>query len=160
MFRDLPGDWLPGRYRAAIKDGEIPLTDSHLDSVKPGGERSFGVLFAAVFAVFGLWPLTTGGNLRWWALAVSAVFLVLALVWPASLRRANILWLRFGAILGNIVAPVVMALVFFLVVTPLAVVARLLGKDFLLLQRDPDAGSYWISRGGEDAQTGSMKDQF
>lgn len=117
---------------------------SQRHEVKSSSERAFGVVFAAVFAIVGLWPLVHGDALRLWALAISAVFLVLALVWTAPLRPLNWLWTRFGLLLHAIVNPVVMGLLFFGTVLPIGLILRLSGKDLLNLRRNPAARSYWI----------------
>ena len=127
--------------------------------VRIGSDRGFGLVFAVIFAIVALWPLFGDGGLRIWALAFAIVFLLVALIRPASLRPLNLLWFRFGLLLGRVVAPVVMAVLFLVAVIPTALVMRVLGKDPLRLHFDPDAESYWIPRG--DAQpVGSMKNQF
>jgi predicted membrane metal-binding protein len=128
-------------------------------AVKIGSERSFGLVFAAVFAIVGLWPLFTGGGLRIWSLAVGAAFVAAAFAFPRVLRPLNRLWFKFGLLLGAIIAPIVMALMFFLVFTPIGLVMRLLGKDLLRQRMDGDEQSYWIPR-EDSAATGSMRDQF
>ncbi len=128
------------------------------DEVAAGSERGFGLVFGAVFALAGLWPLLRGQDPRWWLLAASVVALFLAWLAPQSLRVFNQLWFRFGMLLGNIVAPVVMGLIFFLAVTPTALIMRLRGKDLLDLRFDERAGTYWKERA--QGQTASMRDQF
>ncbi|MEO9827677.1 MAG: SxtJ family membrane protein [Paracoccaceae bacterium] len=131
--------------------------DEH-DAVSAGSERSFGLVFSAVFAIVALWPLIDGSGLRWWALAVALGFAVAGFLAPAVLRPLNMLWFRFGLLLGRILGPVVMGLIFFVAVTPTALIFRLLGKDPLRLQADENAKSYWIER--DDKLHGSMRDQF
>lgn len=125
---------------------------------KVGSERSFGLVFAVVFGVIGLWPLIGGHPVRIWSLAIAAVFLVLAFARPAVLRPLNLLWFRFGLLLGRIVSPIVMALIFYVAVVPTGLIMKLLGKDILRLRFDPDAGTYWIAR--ENGPETSMKNQF
>ncbi len=131
-------------------------THSGIDA---GSERGFGFVFAAVFAVISLWPLIGGGGVRLWALAIAALFLAAALVRPNILRPLNRLWFRFGLLLGRIISPIVMAVVFCVAITPTALIVRAFGKDLLRLKFDPDAESYWIRRADDDPM-GSMKDQF
>ena len=133
-------------------------TQTH-SSIDVGSERGFGFVFAFVFALISLWPLTDGGTLRIWALAVAALFLVAALARPNILRPLNRLWFRFGLLLGRIVSPIVMAVVFLVAITPTALIMRAFGKDLLRLKFDKDAESYWIRR-ADDGPMGSMKDQF
>ena len=128
-------------------------------SIDVGSERGFGFVFAAVFAVISLWPLTGGGAVRLWALAIAALFLAAALARPTILRPLNRVWFRFGLLLGRIVSPIVMAVVFCVAITPTALIVRAFGKDLLRLKFDPDAESYWIRRADDDPM-GSMKDQF
>ncbi len=133
-------------------------SQSH-SKIDVGSERGFGFVFAAVFAVISLWPLPGGGGIRIWAAAAAALLLAAALIRPALLHPLNRLWFRFGLLLGHIVSPIVMAMVYFVAVTPTAVIMRALGKDILRLKFDSDAESYWIRRAG-DRSAGSMKDQF
>jgi len=129
-------------------------------TIKVGSERGFGIVFAVVFAVVGLWPLLGGSVPRLWALAVAAGFLATALIRPSLLAPANRAWFRFGMLLGAIVTPVVMALVFYLTVTPTALLLRLFGKDPLRRRFDPSATSYWIRRDAEADRQSSMTNQF
>lgn len=127
---------------------------------KMGSERSFGVVFSIVFTIIGALPLLKGGELRLWSLLVAAVFLGLGLIAPGILRPLNILWFRFGLLLGRIIAPIVISLLFFIAVTPTALIMRLLRKDVLSLRFDRTAKSYWIGRSKTDNPMGSMKNQF
>ncbi len=128
-------------------------------SIDAGSDRGFGFVFAAVFAVISLWPLTGGGGVRIWAIAIAALFLAAALVRPHILRPLNRLWFWFGLLLGRIVSPIVMAVVFSVAITPTALIMRAFGQDLLRLKFDPAAKSYWIRRADDDPM-GSMKDQF
>ncbi len=130
------------------------------EEVKAGSERAFGLVFAAVFAIVGLWPLIGGAAPRWWALAVVLVFVAAALAAPAVLRPLNRVWHAFGLVLHRIVSPLVMGLLFFLTVTPTALVMRLLGKDSLGFEFDAGADSYWIERHPPGPAPDTMKNQF
>jgi hypothetical protein len=125
---------------------------------KVGLERNFGLVFAAVFGVIGFWPLIGGNPVRIWSLAIAAVFLMLAFARPVVLRPLNLLWFRFGLLLGRIVSPIVMALIFYVAVTPTGLIMKLFGKDILCLRFDQNAGTYWIAR--ENEPETSMKNQF
>jgi len=130
------------------------------DDVKVGSERSFGIVFAVVFAIIGLLPLWGCGAARVWALGVGAVFLVAAFAFPAALRPLNLIWFRFGLVLHKIVNPLIMGMVFFLTVTPIALIMRIMGKDPLRRRFDPEAPSYWIVREEGDLPPDSMRRQF
>jgi len=119
--------------------------------------RSFGIVFSIVFLIVSLYPLMDSKGLYLWALIVSAIFILLAFVAPQTLAIPNKLWLRFGVLLGSIIAPIVMALVYFVTVLPTGIVMRLLGKDLLKQKLDKSAKSYWIER---KESIGSMKNQF
>ena len=107
--------------------------------VKSGSDRSFGLLFAAIFLAISLWPLLDAASPRWWALAVAALFLCLAVVRPASLAPLNRLWFRLGLLLHRIANPVVMGVLLYLVFTPVGLVCRARGMDLLNRKLDPGA---------------------
>ncbi len=130
------------------------------DEIKSGSNRAFGVVFAVVFAIIGLFPLLGDGAVRVWAVAISLVFLALALAAPRLLKPLNRLWFRFGMLLNMIVTPLVMALLFFVTVTPIALAMRLVGKDPLRLRFDPAAESYWIRRQPPGPDPETMRHQF
>lgn len=133
--------------------------DRHQD-VPGSTDRSFGLVFAAVFAAIGLLPLVHGGAVRLWALVVSAAFLGVALVVPSVLRPLNRLWLKFGLLLHKIVSPVVLGIMFFLVITPIGMFLRARGKDPLRLKPNKQSKTYWIERVPPGPTPESIKDQF
>src|SRR5262245_24332122 len=122
-------------------------------------DRSFGLVFAAVFAIIACWPLLHWESPRWWALAFAAAFAVVALVRAQLLRPLNRMWLALGRLLHKIVSPLVMGVIFFATVTPTGWIMRLRGKDLLSLKRRPDQKSYWIRRKPAQPET-EMKNQF
>ena len=126
-------------------------------SIEQSSPKSFGILFSIVFLIIALYPLTNSEDIHLWAMIISAIFLLLAFVAPQLLALPNKLWFKFGILLGSIIAPVVMALVYFIVVLPTGLIMRLLGKDILKQRLDKDAKSYWINR---SEPVGSMKNQF
>lgn len=128
--------------------------------IRMGSDRSFGIVFAVVFAIVALLPLWGGGPVRWWAAAVSAAILAVAFLAPAWLHPFNRLWFRFGMLLSRIVSPVVMAILFFSTVVPIGLIMRLLGKDPLKKTFDPTARTYWIPVDPERRAASSMRDQF
>jgi predicted membrane metal-binding protein len=130
-------------------------------SVEPrASERSFGLVFAAVFALLALWPLVNGRGARWWAFGVAGLFLALAFVAPVLLRPLNRLWMALGRLLNRIVSPVVMAFLYIVAVVPTGLALRLSGKDPLRLRRDPGAASYWLPRQPPGPPPDSFKNQF
>ena len=120
-------------------------------------EKSFGVVFSIVFLIVALYPLINFESLRIWALVVSIIFFLLAFLAPKILVLPNKLWFKFGLLIGSIVAPIVMAFVYFVTVLPTGLIMRLLGKDLLKQKLDKNAKSYWIER---KQPMGSMKNQF
>lgn len=128
------------------------------ETVKTSSDRSFGLVFCAVFALIGLFPLLRGAAPHVWVLAVSAAFALAAVLRPSLLAPLNRAWTRLGLILHRIVNPLVMGLMFFLVVLPTGLVMRLLGRDLLRLRIDRSATSYWIER--DRADPDHFKNQF
>ena len=129
---------------------------SHV-STEQSSEKSFGVVFSIVFLIVALYPLINSAGLRIWALVVSIIFFLLAFLAPKILVLPNKLWFKFGLLIGSIVAPIVMAFVYFVTVLPTGLIMRLLGKDLLKQKLDQNAKSYWIKR---SEPMGSMKNQF
>jgi hypothetical protein len=111
-------------------------------------ERSFGILFTVVFALLAGWIYWKAGPAsKWWIPAsLSGLFLVLSFVAPIVLRPLNIVWMKFGLLLGMIVSPIALGVIFFLAVTPFALVMKLAKRDALLLKLNKDARSYWVPR--------------
>ena len=123
---------------------------------KKNSTKSFGILFFIVFFVIGVWPVFNSENLRLWSIILSFLFLISGLVNANFLNPLNRAWIKFGEILGKIIAPVVMFLIFFVLITPLSFVIRIFGKD-LLKTRLSNKTSYWIKR---EKDAGTMKRQF
>ena len=128
--------------------------------VKQSSDRAFGLVFTGVFLLVGLWPLWGGAGPRWWALGLAGLFLVAGLAVPRLLRPLNRAWTRFGQLLHRVVNPVVMALLFFGVITPIGLLRRAVVRDPLHLAWDPEAESYWIERDPPGPAPESMKQQF
>ena len=123
---------------------------------KKSSNRSFGLLFFVVFFLIGIWPLFKENDYRLWSLIISIIFLILGLLNSKLLKPLNNLWIKFGEILGKIIAPIVMMIVFFIVLTPLSFIVKLFIKDLLNLKYVKN-NSYWIIR---KKDIGSMKKQF
>jgi hypothetical protein len=123
-------------------------------------DRSFGLVFAAVFSIIACWPLLHWQSPRWWALPVAVAFAAVALGRPQLLHPLNRVWQALGRLLHKIVSPLVMGAVFFAAVTPTGWIMRLRGKDPLSLKRRPDLRSYWVRRQPTRPEAETMKNQF
>ena len=127
-----------------------------MDDIKISSNRSFGIVFFVVFLLIALYPLTYGGEIRIWSLIISIIFLILGLLNSKILAPLNKIWFKFGILLGRIVSPLIMGIIFFLVVTPIGFIMRLLRKDVLNLKYNKNK-SYWIEKNGPKSK---MKNQF
>ncbi|HEY9081051.1 SxtJ family membrane protein [Magnetovibrio sp.] len=130
------------------------------DDVKVGSERSFGFVFTVLFLIIGLWPLFHDGVIRFWAIGIAGGFALVSLATPALLKPLNVIWFKFGLLLHKIVNPIVMGLMFFLVMTPIALLMKILGKVTFYRHFDADAQTYWIERAPPGPEPQSMKNQF
>ena len=119
--------------------------------------KSFGLLFFIVFLIIGLWPLKNGDSLNIYFIAISITFLILGLINSKLLSPLNKIWIKLGEVLGIIISPIVMFLVYFIVLTPISLIVRLFGKDLLGLKFFKKNDSYWIIR---KSNLGSMNNQF
>ena len=126
------------------------------NDVKIGSNKSFGIVFFIVFLLISLYPLTNHENIRIWSLIISLIFLILGLLNSKILNPFNKLWFKFGMILGRIISPIIMSIIFFLVVTPIALIMKLLKKDLLNLKFNK-TNTYWIEKSGPKSK---MKNQF
>lgn len=133
---------------------------SHDEAEEIGSDRSFGIVFTVFFAVVGCLPLLSGGQPHIWALGVSGAFLLVALAVPKILHPLNVVWMKFAALLNSIVSPIVLGLLFFVTITPIGILMKLLGKDLLRLKFDKGAKSYWIERDPPGPPPESMSNQF
>ena len=124
--------------------------------VKLPTNKNFGIVFSIFFLIISLWPLLTSNEIRIWAFLISFIFLILGLNNSKLLTPLNKLWFKFGIFLGNIVSPLVMGFVFFIVVTPTGFIMKLRGKDLLNLKKE-NKKSYWINK---EKYKSSMKNQF
>ena len=119
--------------------------------------KSFGLLFFVIFLIIGLWPLKNGESLNIYFIIASVVFLILGLLNSKLLSPLNKSWIKLGEILGIIIAPIVMALVYFVILTPISIIVRVFGKDLLGLKFLKEKETYWIKR---KKSLGPMKKQF
>ena len=124
--------------------------------MKLPSNRSFGILFFVVFFVIGIWPILNDGEYRIWSILISSVFLFLGIINSNFLTPLNKFWMKFGLLLGMIVTPIVMGIIFFLVVTPTGILLRLFRKDILKLKKNK-SNTYWTLK---DNDNNDMRNQF
>ena len=127
-----------------------------MDDIKISSNRSFGIVFFIIFLLIAIYPLTYSQDIRIWSVIISIIFLVLGLFNSKILTPLNKLWFKFGIFLGKIISPIIMGIIFFLVVTPIGLLMRLLGKDLINLKYNNNK-SYWIEKKGPKSK---MKNQF
>jgi hypothetical protein len=123
---------------------------------KKNSNISFGILFFVIFLIISLWPLFKENDLRIWSFIISILFLILGILNSKILNPIKRVWIRFGELLGKIISPIVLAVVFFIVITPIGLFMKILRKDLLNIKFTKDK-SYWIKR---DKDLGPMKNQF
>ena len=126
-------------------------------NIKISSNRSFGIVFFAVFLFIALYPITYSEDIRIWSLIISFIFIILGLLNSKILTPLNKLWFKFGVILGKIISPIIMGIIFFLVVTPIGLIMKVLGKDLLRLKYNKKDNTYWIEKNGPKSK---MKNQF
>jgi len=126
------------------------------NNIKISSNKSFGIVFFIVFLIISIYPLIDGGTLRVWSLIISIIFLILGILNSKILTPLNKLWFKFGILLGIIVSPIVMGIVFFIVVTPTSLIMKILRKDILNLKKNKNQ-SYWVAK--TEPKT-TMKNQF
>ncbi|MDC0975055.1 SxtJ family membrane protein [Candidatus Pelagibacter sp.] len=127
-----------------------------MDDIKISSNRSFGIVFFIVFILIAFYPLINQGEIRIWSVLISLLFLILGIINSKILTPLNKVWFKFGIFLGKIISPIVMGLIFFLVVTPIAFLMRMLKKDLLNLKFSKN-NSYWVEK--TDPKS-TMKNQF
>ena len=125
-------------------------------SIKISSNKSFGIVFFVVFLLIGIYPILNDNNPRLWSLILSIIFLILGIMNSKILTPLNLIWFKFGILLGNIVSPLIMSIIFFFVVTPIGFLMRVLKKDLLNLKFNKDK-TYWIEKNGPKSK---MKNQF
>jgi len=127
------------------------------NNTKISSNRSFGIVFFVVFLFIALYPITYSEDIRIWSLIISFIFIILALLNSKILTPLNKSWFKFGVILGKIISPIIMGIIFFLVVTPIGLIMKVLGKDLLRLKYNKKDNTYWIEKNGPKSK---MKNQF
>ena len=127
------------------------------DKLQMSSNKSFGLVFFVFFLIILLFSLLKDGNIRIWAMVLAIIFLILGLLNSTILNPLNKIWIKFGILLGTIISPIVMGIVFFVVVTPTSLIMRILGKNLLGLKKDNTKRSYWLERSSIKSK---MKNQF
>jgi len=130
------------------------------EHVEGSSDRSFGFVFAGVFFLISAWPLLHGQGLRWWAFGAAVAFALIAVIRPKLLAGPNRLWAKLGVLLGKLVSPIALGILFYGAVLPVGVAMRLTGKDPMRRKRDANAPSYWIPRDPPGPPPDSMRNLF
>ena len=128
-----------------------------MTKINISSNRNFGLVFFIVFLIISFWPLTNTESIRVWSIIISLIFLILGLLNSKLLTPLNKIWFKFGMILGGVVAPIVMGIIFFSVVTPIGIIMKITGKDLLNKKYNKEKKTYWIKR---NQSMGTMKRQF
>ena len=126
------------------------------DKIKISSNKSFGIVFFIVFLIFSIYPIINDNEIRVWSIVVSIIFLIMGLRNSRYLTPLNIMWCKFGILLGNLISPIVMGLIFFTIVTPIGLLMRTFSKNFLNLKKNND-NSYWVKTSNQKSK---MKNQF
>jgi hypothetical protein len=152
--------WVQRRVRGLARIMNTHEDLSRRDEVIGPSDRSFGLVFTAIFGILGLLPLWHGRTPRVWALILAGILLLVSILRPSVLHVANRLWMRFGLLLSRVVNPVVMGLLFYVVVTPIGLIRRMSGSDPLKLRFDSQTPSYWLARKPPGPAPDTMARQF
>tara|TARA_B100000315_G_scaffold14335_1_gene13204 strand:- start:107 stop:496 length:390 start_codon:yes stop_codon:yes gene_type:complete len=126
------------------------------NKIRIGSNRSFGIVFFIFFLIVSTYPLIKGGEIRIWSLIIALIFLILGIINSELLTPLNKIWFKFGIFLGNFVSPIIMGIIFFIVVTPVSLILKLLGKDVLNIKKN-NKRTYWIDKSDPKSK---MKNQF
>jgi len=125
-------------------------------NIKISSNKNFGIVFFVFFSIISIFPLLKNEDIKIWAVIVAIIFLILGLLNSSLLSPLNKIWFKFGILLGNLISPIIMGLVFFIVVTPTSFIMKAFGKDSLNLKKNKKK-SYWVERSSIKSK---MKNQF
>ncbi len=125
--------------------------------ISMSSNKSFGIVFFIFFFILGIWPSINGNQINYILLILGFIFLILGLFNSKILTPLNFVWCKLGIYLGIIISPIIMGIIFFLIVTPIGVFMRLMGKDLIRNKKNKSFKTYWIERQKEKS---SMKNQF
>ena len=143
----------------SIKKSSFHESFERDEEIVGSSNRAFGIVFSVVFSLIGFWPLLSIATPRWWAIIIAVFFLIASVVKPQLLAPANTLWTKFGLLLHRVTNPIIMGFLFFIVITPMGLVRRMVVRDPLSLKRCDDVDSYWIHRPAPQPES-SMEKQF
>jgi membrane protease YdiL (CAAX protease family) len=124
---------------------------------REASDRVFGVVLGMFFGLIALAPLRRGTPVRLWAVVLAGLLLAIAWIRPILLRGPKRAWLFLGFVIGLVAGPIVLAILFYVVITPIGFLMRAAGKDPLNLRAHPERNSYWRLR---TAEASNMRDQF
>lgn len=141
---------------SAMKGNSHESFEGHVE-IQTGSDRSFGWVVGGVLLVIALWPLLYASGPRLWALIPALLLIAFAVIRPDVLRPLNKLWFRLGLLLGRIMSPIVLGIIYYLWITPIALILRLFNKRFLALEFEPDAESYWVVRAPAEPDPARMR---
>ena len=127
-----------------------------MKEIKIGSNKSFGIVFFVVFLIVSFYPMINDNDVRYWSLILSIIFLILGLLNSNLLTPLNNLWFKFGILLGKVISPFIMGTIFFIIVTPIGIIMKILKKDLLNLKFN-NKKTYWIEKSGPKSK---MKNQF
>jgi Saxitoxin biosynthesis operon protein SxtJ len=133
--------------------GQVHESFRRDEQIEGSSDRAFGIVFTVAFAVIGSLPLLWGNDPRLWAYVVAGSFFAVAVVRPGLLAPLNRMWTRLSVLLGKVVTPVVLGVLFFAIITPVATVTRLFGRDALRRRLEPLSATYWLDREPIDPET-------
>ena len=127
-----------------------------MNQINKSSNRNFGIVFFVVFLIIAIYPLINSDEVRLWSLLISITFLILGIFDSNILSPLNKVWFIFGLFLGKYISPLVMMLIYFIVVTPIGFMMRMLNKDILQLKYSKNV-SYWINK---DKKSTGLDKQF
>lgn len=131
------------------------LSSHHI--IERSNERSFGIVFTIFFVILSIYPIINKETINVFFLVISIIFFMITIIRPQLFYFLNKIWFKFGILLGKIVSPLVMGIIFYLTVTPTGIIMRLLGKDLLKKKLEIKEKTYWVKK---NKYSGSLKNQF
>tara|TARA_B100000963_G_scaffold360234_1_gene390391 strand:- start:16360 stop:16755 length:396 start_codon:yes stop_codon:yes gene_type:complete len=131
-----------------MKDQNIKITI--------GSEKSFGIVFSIIFMIIALYPLFVNSSINITFLTFSIIFIILSFIFPSIFKYPNIIWFKFGRLLGFIISPIILSTVYLSVIMPIGIIFKIIKKDPLEKSFNFNQKTYWK----EKIDSSSMRDQF